>query len=471
MSCPPKSERKIDTSETIVQPFDTFEKKIITTDTTESVEDGFVIVPLDCAVTEESTDQQSVNPSQSKASPCRFTVASAHKPGVLRSFLKRANSAPKKLTITKPKPITDEPIYSPLNSPTHVTCCHPFVDKLKTMADKQLNKVTHKRSIKRVNLDNGDKIVLQEEQKILKLRESPKADRRELAQYVEKRDSDEIMEIIELDESPSEVRKRRTHAAEVQIRSSSQVVPDEVIDLPRTEKDINLIEDDGTEPTIAELLEEEFKNDPPHTVPESVLQEIRNEPPRKAPRKQKEHVYEDIENPDDKVSATIVETLEVKTESETTVSVEPSSDDTKDENQNDISPVEEEHKAINEEEFKAAILTASLAPQLSAESESSGDGDEQVARLSAVTEESEQSSIEGILDEKSIDKQEVAIDKPTEKEPEIKSALKSRESSLGPDKRVTFSASTEERDEEESTKEDVTLPAHIIIEKRWSNMR
>lgn len=464
-SCPPKERREIDSSVEAARPFEQLEKTVSTTFTDDGFE--FVNVPLDSpaidndkAAEDHKTTVQPVN----QPSPRRIT---ASKPGVLRSFLKRANSAPKKLTISKPKP-TEEPIYSPLNSPTQVTCCHPFVDKLKTMADKQLNKVSHKRSIKRVNLDNDNKIVLREEQKILKLRESPKAERRELAQYVEKRDSDEIMEIIELDESPSEVRKRREHAAEVRIRSSSVLESDEIPELPKPEKDIKLIEDDGNEPTIAELLEEEFKNDPPQVVAETVVLETKSEPPQKAPRKPKDHIYEDIENPDDKVTVTIVESVTVKTETITTVTDAPSVEEPKDENQDESSSTEE-HKAINEEEFKAAILTASLAPHPSMDSESSGEGDEQLARLSAVTEESEQSSVE-ILDEKPAKKEELPpSEKPVEKEPEIKSALKSRESSLGPDKRVTFSASTEDR--EESMKEDVTLPDHIVIGKRWSNMR
>lgn len=483
LSCSPKTRRRSEPPQA-TRTFDKVDQiqlstAIVTQSTPIDDIDGFVNVPLDTPSIEQPPgaieDQSSIH---------RNTTATASKPGVLRSFLKRANSAPKKLTIPKlskenktTTPASSSPPLPPLNSPNSITCCHPFVDKLKTMADKQLNKVTHKRSIKRVNLDADSKIVLEEKQKILKLRESPKADRREFASYVEKRDSDEIMEILELDESPSEVRKRRLNAASVRpvtpILNAAAItadlcddiiVPDEIITLPplKTETNITLIEDDGKEPTIAELLEEEFKNDPPTII------EAKTEPPRKAPRRQKDHIYEDIENPDDKIAP--VEPIEeqIKITEKSPVENDP---------QNTIEIVHEETKSktIDLEASEAAESTSAATDSLLAatiESLTNDDIEQQLSRLSAVTEVSEYSSAGSPDDKQQTDADKGGAVASIVKQPEIKSVLKSRESSLGPDKRVTFSPSTEEREEEAATKEDVHLPDHIkYVDNRWSNMR
>lgn len=321
------------------------------------------------------------------------------------------------------------------------------------MADKQLNKVTHKRSIKRVNLENGERIVLEEPQPILKLRESPKADRRALAAYVEKRDSDEIMEILALDESPSEVRKRRDRSLNRQEETDDVNRVPEVMEsvevkvaiVPTKPTDIKLIEDDGKEPTIAELLEEEFKNDPPIKVP----------------RKEKDHDYEDIENPDEKI-VEVVTVVETKAETPEPIEVVEVVDNIEDEIEENVVVEKSDDITIteaNEEESFTAVQIAITA--------ASPEADIEQPRLSAVTEVSEPSSD--------------VTENDQDKVPEIKSSLKSRESSVGPDKRVTFSASTEEREiaaeverrefEDAMAKEDVHLPSFIAVDKRWSNMR
>lgn len=407
---------------------------------------------------------------QTAADRRNTSTSSRSKPGFVKSLLKRAHSAPKKLTIlrrrhssagvSQPQPINvaaAAPAHQnheqPLASPPHVTCCHPFVDKLKTMADKQLNKVTHKRSIKRVNLENGERIVLEEPQPILKLRESPKADRRALAAYVEKRDSDEIMEILALDESPSEVRKRRDRSLNRQEETDDVNRVPEVMEsvevkvaiVPTKPTDIKLIEDDGKEPTIAELLEEEFKNDPPIKVP----------------RKEKDHDYEDIENPDEKI-VEVVTVVETKAETPEPIEVVEVVDNIEDEIEENVVVEKSDDITIteaNEEESSTAVQIAITA--------ASPEADIEQPRLSAVTEVSEPSSD--------------VTENDQDKVPEIKSSLKSRESSVGPDKRVTFSASTEEREiaaeverrefEDAMAKEDVHLPSFIAVDKRWSNMR
>lgn len=498
LSCSPKTRRRGDPSEA-ARAFVKFDKdQLHTANVTASSPciddiDGFVNVPLDTPTIEHPPSGSIEDPAAIR----RNTTATASKPGVLRSLLKRANSAPKKLTITKlskdnttstPASPSAPPPLPPLNSPTSVTCCHPFVDKLKTMADKQLNKVTHKRSIKRVNLDADNKIVLEEKQRILKLRESPKADRREFASYVEKRDSDEIMEILELDESPSEVRKRRFNAAAVvrpitkKIIHADGIVPltddvpdvltavaEEVVALPpsKPETNIHLIEDDGKEPTIAELLEEEFKNDPPTIV------EAKSEPPKKSPRRQKDHIYEDIENPDDKIGA-VEAIITQRVQEEQRVAAKSAGEYDLHENVQEKTILAETHdddidtkEATNERTTSAtdSLLNATV------ESLQKDDEDLQLSRLSAVTEVSEYSNPDASDEKPQIDVDQTKVTSIV-KQPEIKSVLKSRESSLGPDKRVTFSPSTEEREEESATKEDVSLPDHIThVDKRWSNMR
>lgn len=465
LSCSPRARRKIGDPSDKVRVFTKFDNGTISNGSSKQIATKFESIPCDSPI-EEVVELKVTLDESTTSSPAKVPVVP--KPGVLRSILKRAHSAPKKIQISKRKESVDR-AQQPLNSPTHVSCCHPFVDKIKTMADKQLHKVTHKRSIKRTNLDNDNKIVLQEEQKILKLKESPRAERREFASYVEKRDSDEIMEIIELDESPSEVRKRRDEAIEKRSRNSSIVVPDEIIEIedivhavekrakiqPVPEPVFDLADDEDKEPTIAELLEEEFKN----------------EIPRKAPRRQKEHVYEDIDNPDDiaaaKALAEQIDPVEPVIPSVVhTVKV----DDTQ--IADIVATVIESLDAIEEPiTIVESKPPTGLAPISSTESTSSEEADDKVARLSAVTEESDQLGSEILLEQQSAAAAvEIDGEAPIEKEPEIKSVLKGRESSLGPDKRVTFSASTEER-EEESTKEDVSLPDHITVDRRWSKMR
>ena len=102
------------------------------------------------------------------------------------------------------------------------------LNKIKKMADKQFKKVKPKKNaIKSVSIDKDD-ILLAEETKILKLKESPKTRNRELTSYVVKQDSDETLDIQTLDESPSETRKRRESL------NFDVIVPDEIIELPMT---------------------------------------------------------------------------------------------------------------------------------------------------------------------------------------------------------------------------------------------
>lgn len=216
----------------------------------------------------------------------------------------------------------------------------PFVAKIKNMADKQISKVTHhsknktgpstspnanlssnvtsssnnnSNSIRTISLTSPNDIKLQDETKILTLRESPKQRNPDLISYVVKQDSDDTIDLVDLDESPSEVRKRREHLSSE--NEDTIIVPDEIIELPNRildetnerilqvptnshiETDVDAdynnnringngdMDSDSVEPTIEEILIEQNRETP------DVV-------PVKAPRKKKEHVYEDIDDDD-----------------------------------------------------------------------------------------------------------------------------------------------------------------------------
>lgn len=344
----------------------------------------------------------------------------------LPNFLKRALPN-KKLDIQKANQSSSD---QPLNSPTNTACCHPFVEKLKTMADKQLHKAKQYRTIRKHPLHDDEQIDLNEPQRILKLKESPKADRKEIASYVVKQDSDDVLEIIDLDESPSEVRKRQREE-----EHSTIVCPDEIIELPLrrdNETDDNKDADaESIEPTVADILESEFKSTPPP----------------KSPRKHKEHVYEEIADPQ------LAESLENDPSVEEFIS--------------HLSLRKEGDKVVREAGDKTEDEGASaLKPLSSIELETN---DEPSSKLLAPI-----SSIDSISeDERNLvplpgSQEEIDETKET-KEPELKSLLK-REASPSSDKKVTFSMSTEEN-LDEPHREDVDLPEHVKITSKWSKMR
>lgn len=100
------------------------------------------------------------------------------------------------------------------------------LQKIKKMADQQFKKVKSSRPfIKKIPVSK-DEIALHDDVKILKLKESPKSQHREIPAYVVKhQDSEDSVEIVELDESPMESRKRRDNEDHI-------VTPDEIIELP-----------------------------------------------------------------------------------------------------------------------------------------------------------------------------------------------------------------------------------------------
>lgn len=335
------------------------------------------------------------------------------KRSVFKSFLKRTHSAPKKIDVTvRPKSVNEDG----LSPPVHVSCCHPIVDKIKTMADKQLhkNKVPKKPKIKTIAVESEQKkIVLAEATRIIRLKESPKAERKNVAAYMEKRDSDEIVEIIELDESPSESRKRREENRRANEHAKTFVVPE------------NVTQSVDIEPTIEELLEEEFKNDPP----------------KKSPRRTKEHVYEDVQPVDDvPAPAVAVQSILVQNTPELNAALHETT-------------VAQQEGAIEEPEKRVEVSGNS-------EKESSPPKPVEIIEI----------NVDAAEDTVPIDENGNNLH---ESRPKLEAV---RDATLGAaEKKVKFSQSTEEYQEKIAAergpeKEDVELPEHLIKTK-WSHMR
>lgn len=328
--------------------------------------------------------------------------------------------------------------------------CHPIVDKLKLLAERHL-----KRKSKPNTMD--------EKQEILKLRESPKAGGREIGAYIERHESDDFVEIVNLEESPSETRRIR------ELEKLKVPKADEIIELPKVkEEDLAMSsqdEKDFVEPTVAELLEEEMKNDVP---------------PKKSARRQKEHVYEDIDENDDPnehlnftlmtpetvhLHPRVIPEIDLSIIGVTGESLKTSLRAQDDLLTNEIEDKEKRlselfNQSSEEEEPQKSHLLAPISSIDSASSE-----EDRKMNLPAVAEESDQESNR----QESVDK----ID-----EIDLKTSLKiEASSSPSLDKKVTFSPSTE--DDPDLRKEDVettqvpttTVIATKAVSDRWKGMR
>lgn len=354
--------------------------------------------------------------------------------------------------------------------------CSPLVEKIKTMADKQINKVSQKKTIKKIHLEDDEKINLEnDEQVILKLKESPKdSGRREISSFIQKQDSDEL-EIIELDESPSETRKRRDQ--EYIEDHSTIVVPDEIIDIVEDIKPDEpiIIEDivsEDHEATVSEILEDELKI------------EIKNAPPPKAPRKKKEHVYEDIDDYDpftqDMAEKNILDSIsnDLKVESNICLNDFPISEN-KIENDSVKMSLRLQDEKVQYELDEAQNRLDQLVSQSSEEEkptqhllapissiDSTSSDEERKVQLSPVAEESDTGSRDYILEEHKSSNTETEVVK---QELLAAAATIQPHSSPGSEKRVTFSPSTE--DDSDLIKEDIVLAEEIQIDSRWAKMR
>lgn len=142
------------------------------------------------------------------------------------------------------------------------------LQRIKKMADQQFKRVKSNRPFVKKIPVTKDEIILSDEVKILKLKESPKSQHREIPAYVEKRDSEDSVEILDLDESPMENRKRTENESHV-------VIPDEIIELPE-----NLEAEGTTESHEISVTQKSPSPDKDENPP--VL-------------KKRDHVYEDID--------------------------------------------------------------------------------------------------------------------------------------------------------------------------------
>lgn len=361
----------------------------------------------------------------------------------IKGILKRAH--PKKFEFSKSE-VSEQPDTS-ADSPPKAKCCHPFVDKLKTMADKQLTKAAHlqKKVIKRVHLRGDEKIVLEEPQEILRLKESPKADRKEIASYIVKQDSDDTLDLTFMEESPSEARKRRDE----QEKRSSIVTPDEIIELSKDTDGIDdvIVENELTcgEQAVAIIFAEE----------------VRNEPPSKAPRKKKEHVYEEIDDKilfkkmdqdmidkADPVVAGFMENLSLKKEDEHHVKELRATnlEDKIQSNNNLLQPLSSIDSASSDEDRKIPVGLAQISAM-----ESMSEDEEKKEQLSVLQEESD---VPSDVEATKHDIEPLASTQKSDALPML-------------DKKVTFTSSTDE----EPHREDVELPDHLNANNRWSKIR
>lgn len=393
------------------------------------------------AVVTSSTSSAAIDTKEETTETNRAT-------SVIKSILKRAH--PKKFDSSKSSAVAENSTETAENSPKKTKCCHPFVDKLKTMADKQLNKVSaqHKRFIKKTPLGPDEKIVFppEEPQQILKLKESPKAERKEIASYIVKQDSDDVLEITELDESPSGVRKRREDDQMVNgtanANRSSIIEPDEIIELPSS-----AVEEEIIQKTSAA----DRKADKP-------------DPPPKAPRKKREHVYEEIpdeqslleaisQGMQDPVVSDFLGHISLSREDEIVAKelCKNASEIVDAIDKNLLQPVASIDSTSSDDE-KRSSAGGLLAPLSSIDSMSSDD-ERKISALPALQEESDQGCSDVETTKQDLSTGDGGAD----------------------NKKVKFSTTTERNEiigDDTAHREDVELPDSLqVVNSRWSKMR
>lgn len=418
----------------------------------------------DLSDTEDVTETEDTKSAHSETTSISETEDNKQdKPSKLnkiKGILKR--NRPPKLNLSSTKKNGEANGNKSKNSSKRAKCCHPIMDKLKTMADKQLKR----RHIKKVPLKKDEKIILVEEQKIIKLKLSPKAERSEIPHFIEKRDSDEIleddkMEIVELDESPSKTRKRREQLPMKDDSQSSVLVPDEIIEIPSSTQndDENDLKQEEIAQSVVELATDLSE------IPENEIKAVKASPPKKSPRKKKEHVYEDIE---DALDSKINEILE-----DAVVGALKQSLATEDQSAIQDLNIELKLEKMGSSEETEEKHVQHLAPISSIDSTSS-DEDKKLQHLAPLIEENDQNEqsqsntfeILRIIEDHEKDEYNNNSSNMTE----IKSVLKREPSPSASDKKVTFS---HVEDESEPLREDIELPEqfHQTSSSRWSKIR
>ncbi|XP_070136504.1 trichohyalin isoform X5 [Drosophila bipectinata] len=294
-----------------------------------------------------------------------------------------------------------------------------IMKKLKSLAERQKKRL----NIKRITLKKDEKIVLGEQQKIMRLKASPKSDRGEIPHFIEKQDSDEILELVEYDESPC--RKRTKEELLEDQPSGSVPQPEEIIELPVVKTELEAPTLEITEPA-EEKTEEPVKVEQPEEEVEDSA-----DPPKKTPRVRKEHVYEEIGQTQLEQPIVELESLKKSLTRQDNLAID------------DI----ESAKAVpldrmgssEEEQVTAGKPSALLAPISSIDSTSSDEERARLAQLSPVTEEE--------------------TEEPAAEEEPPRPSLKKEASPAPSDKKVTFS---HVEDEAEPHREDVELPEDVL---------
>ncbi|KAH8415572.1 hypothetical protein KR222_005484, partial [Zaprionus bogoriensis] len=297
-----------------------------------------------------------------------------------------------------------------------------IMKKLKSMAERQKKRL----NIKRITLKKDEKIVLGEQQKIMKLKASPKSARGEIPHFIEKQDSDDVLELVEYDESPCRKRiKDEDELDELPSTSAAASVPqpEEIIELSVEQQTTS-----KTEAPELELTEAQEDQQAPELEAEA--------PPKKTPRLRREHVYEEIgQGEQPPVEQPLLGLDELK--KSLTRQDNMAADDVE-----AAKPLPLDRMGSSEEDPVATSEKSPglLAPLSSIDSTSSDEDRARLAQLSPVAEES---------------------DEPVEpnESAELRPSLKKEASPAPSDKKVTFS---HVEDEAEPHREDIELPDDVL---------
>ncbi|XP_046808006.1 uncharacterized protein LOC111683316 isoform X2 [Lucilia cuprina] len=335
----------------------------------------------------------------------------------------------------------DEPIYVHSKSPR----CFPIMKKLKSMADRQKKRL----NIKRIHLGKNEQIVLNEEPKILKLKNSPKSQRSDIPHFIEKQDSDDVLEIVQLDESPSRKRRDDDRYDNEETTTSSIVKPEEIIEI----SDIK-----AAQTEVNQQVDEEVTYKKAEEVDAAAI------PPKKAPRLRREHVYEEIDQPDEAVAAaeelkfildaTSVDAIKQSLATQDTCAIKEVSTTNNNIPLDRMGSSEEEPITLTDRATPERKSNTLLAPISSIDSASS-DEDRSKVHLQPVTEEETDQE----LDDTSAQQANLTVNQESDLKNERKPSLKKEASPAPSEKKVTFS---HVEDEAEPHREDIELTAEQL---------
>lgn len=301
-----------------------------------------------------------------------------------------------------------------------------IMKKLKSLAERQKKRL----NIKRITLKKDEKIVLGEQQKIMKLKASPKSTRGEIPHFIEKQDSDDVLELVEYDESPCRKRiKDDEHELPSTSAASVPPQPDEIIELAVEQTQEQQQQISKTEAPGVQITEP-VAEPQPEVVAEVELEA--ESPPKKTPRLRREHVYEEIGQAETPPEQPLLGLDALK--KSLTRQDNLAADDVE-----AAKPLPLDRMGSSEED-QVATGTALLAPLSSIDSTSSDEERARLAQLSPVAEESDEPAEIAELSE-------------------LRSTLKKEASPAPSDKKVTFS---HVEDEAEPHREDIDLPEDVL---------